>query len=47
MLKSRDKNEIIEELDSLCGEFSYHIIKNHMIPARKLLDKIMDKLDDE
>jgi len=45
ILKSKNKKEITEVLDSIQDEFSGHIIEHHFLPARKLLKKIGFKRD--
>ena len=43
ILKTKNKKKIKEELENIWDDLKNHIIKNHFIPARNLLDKNEDK----
>lgn len=40
IIKSKDKKKVNEILEDELNELDFHIIKNHLIPATKLLNKI-------
>jgi len=42
-IKNNEKKNIEEELDYILGELETHIIKNHFIPTKKILDKNLNK----
>jgi len=45
ILKSKTKKETDEHLESIWDELENHVIKNHMIPVKKLLEKELFKDD--
>src|SRR3989338_4728915 len=42
--KKSEKDDFKELLEDLWGELEHHIIENHMIPAKKILNKITNRL---
>lgn len=41
ILKAKNKKEILDELDSIQNEFEFHIVNNHIIPAKNILNKVL------
>ena len=41
ILNAKNKKEILDELDHIQNEFEFHIVNNHMIPAKNILNKVL------
>ena len=45
--KENEKEKVKNLLGDLRDELEHHIVTNHLIPAKKLLDDITNKLEDK
>ena len=41
MLIAKNKEKVLEKLEDIWSEFEVHVVNNHIIPAKKILDKII------
>ena len=43
--KKSEKDKFKDLLEELSGEFEFHIVDNHIVPAKEILNKITNKLE--
>lgn len=41
ILVARSKKKILDELEHIWSEFEFHVVNNHIIPAKKVLNKVL------
>ncbi len=44
IIRCNEKDKIKDLLEDLWGEFEHHIIPNHLLPAKDILDNITNKI---